>query len=177
MKLSTGKVAFSVEFDTGDKEIIYFNPHDRDFVRRIMNFEQSIEERTKKINLEKYKDRLDDGINVNLNIEDFSQIENMSPEEIQSLKNKAIAMVDIDAECQQALKDELNDIFKFDISSQIFKHCEPMDLIFTGEFDKNREEKSEMFIVMFLHGFAEELKKYQEKASPAMQKHLKKYSK
>ena len=34
MKLSTGKVAFPIEFDNGAKETIYFNPNDPDlFVR------------------------------------------------------------------------------------------------------------------------------------------------
>jgi hypothetical protein len=175
MKLSTGKVAFPIEFDNGDKEIIYFNPNDREFIKRVMDFENSIEERTKKINIDKYKDRIEDGIDINLNIDDFSQIEKMSAEEIASLRRKVGAIVDIDAEYQQALKDELNDIFKSDISSQIFKYCEPMDMVFTGEIDENGNEISEMFILQFLRAFAEQVKKHQAKVSPAMQKHLDKY--
>lgn len=177
MKLSTGKVAFPIEFDNGDKQTIYFNPNDREFIKRVMNLENSIESRTKQIDIEKYKSQLDDGININLNIENFSQIEELSPEEVASLKKKIGAIVDIDLEYQQTLKDELNDIFKSDISSQIFKYCEPMDMVFTGEIDENGNEKSEMFIMQFLRAFGEEIKKHQEKISPAMQKHLNKYSK
>ena len=175
MKLSTGKVAFPIEFDNGDVETIYFNPNDRDFIKRVMDFENSIEARTKQINIEKYKSQLEDGININLNIEDFSQIEKMSAEEIASLRKKVGAIVDIDAEYQQALKDELNDIVKCEISAQVFKYCEPMDMVFTGEVDENGNEKSEMFIMQFIRAFGEEIKKYQAKVSPAMQKHLEKY--
>lgn len=175
MKLSTGKVAFPIEFDNGDVETIYFNPSDREFIKRVMDFENSIEIRTKQINVEKYKSQFDDGININLNIEDFSQIENMSAEEIASLRKKVGAIVDIDAEYQQALKDELNDIFKSDISSQIFKYCEPMDMVFV--VDESGNETSEMFIMQFIRAFGEEIKKYQAKVSPAMQKRLEKYSK
>ena len=118
---------------------------------------------------------MDDGIDVRLNIDDFSQIEKMTPEEIDSLRGKIGAVVDIDAEYQQALKDELNDIFKSDISSQIFKYCEPMDMVFIGEVDENGNEISEMFIMQFIREFGEEIKKHQEKVSPTMQKHLEKY--
>ena len=173
MKLSTGKVAFPIEFDNGDVETIYFNPYDREFIKRVMDFENSIEKRTKQINIEKYKSQFEDGINIKLNIEDFSQIEKMSAEEIASLRRKVGAIVDIDAEYQQALKDELNDIFKSDISSQIFKYCEPMDMVFV--VDESGNETSEMFIMQFIRAFGEEIKKYQAKVSPAMQKHLEKY--
>lgn len=173
MKLSTGKVAFPIEFDNGDKEVIYFNPNDREFIKRVMDFENSIEARTKKINIDKYKDRIEDGVNVNINIDDFSQIEKMSAEEIASLRRKVGAIVDIDAEYQQALKDELNDIFKCDISAQVFKYCEPMDMVFVA--DESGNETSEMFIMQFIRAFGEEIKKYQAKVSPAMQKHLEKY--
>lgn len=175
MKLSTGKVAFPIEFDNGDVETIYFNPSDRDFIKRVMDFENSIEARTKQINIDKYKSQLDDGININLNVEDFSQIEKMSSEEIASLRKKVGAIVDIDAEYQQAIKDELNDIFKGDVSSIIFKYCEPMDMVFAE--DENGNEKSEMFIMHFMKAFAEEIKKYRDKVSPALQKHIGKYAK
>lgn len=177
MKLSTGKIAFPIEFDNGDIETIYFNPNDRDFIKRVMDFESSIEARTKKINIDKYKSQLDDGININLNINDLSEIENMSVEEIASLRKKMGAIVDIDAEYQKAIKDELNDIFKCDISAQVFKYCEPLDTVLTGEKNENGEEQSEMFVMQFLRAFSEEIKKHQEKLSPAMHKHIDKYAK
>ena len=36
MKLSTGKVAFPIEFDNGAKETIYFNPNDPDLIRSVL---------------------------------------------------------------------------------------------------------------------------------------------
>ena len=47
MKLSTGKVAFPIEFDNGDKAVIYFNLNDRGIQERIQGFEESIEKRIK----------------------------------------------------------------------------------------------------------------------------------
>lgn len=175
MKLSTGKVAFPIEFDNGDTEIIYFNPNDRDFIKRVMNFENSIESRTKQINIEKYKSQLEDGIEVNINVNDLSALENMTADEMASLRKKINAVVDIDLEYQQALKEELNDIFKSDISSQVFKYCQPMDMVIV--LDENGNETSEMFIMQFIRAFAEEIKKYQAKTTPAMEKHVKKYIK
>ena len=40
MKLSTGKVAFPIEFDNGDKQNIYFNPSDPDLAIRMRDFEK-----------------------------------------------------------------------------------------------------------------------------------------
>lgn len=173
MKLSTGKVAFPIEFDNGDVETIYFNPNDRDFIKRVFNFEKSIDERVKGINLEKYKGKFENGININ--VDDYSAIENMSAEDIAALRDKAEAIIDIDAEYQKAIKDELNDIFKDDISAKVFKYCQPLDIVVIP--NENGNETSEMFIMLFLRAFEEELKKYQNKVSPAMQKHLDKYKK
>ena len=62
MKLSTGKVAFPIEFDNGDKAVIYFKPNDRGIQERIRGFEKSIENRIKEIDLEKYKSRFEGNI-------------------------------------------------------------------------------------------------------------------
>ena len=40
MKLSTGKVAFPLQFDNGDVENIFINPHDAGLQARIRNFEK-----------------------------------------------------------------------------------------------------------------------------------------
>ena len=175
LKLSTGKVAFDIEFDNGDVETIYFNPHDREFVKKIMNFEESIQKKTKEIDLDKYKTTLDDGVKLDLSLENVSKIADMSEDEISSVKNKVNAIMEIDNEYQTAIKEELNNVFGFDVSAQIFKHCNPMDSVLV--VDESGKEKSVMFIMQFLEGLAEELKKYQEKLSPAAQKHLNKYAK
>ena len=64
MKLSTGKVAFPLQFDNGDVENIFINPHDTGLQDRIKGFETSIHERLQKINLEKYKDAFADGVDI-----------------------------------------------------------------------------------------------------------------
>ena len=51
MKLNTGKVAFPIEFDNGDKQTIYFNPNDPDLMVRFSNFETNLSSR-----IEKFKD-------------------------------------------------------------------------------------------------------------------------
>ena len=63
MKLSTGKVAFPIEFDNGDKDCIYFNPNDKDLREGFYNFQSRIEEQTKQIDFEKYKSRYENGFN------------------------------------------------------------------------------------------------------------------
>lgn len=171
MKLSTGKVAFPIEFDNGETEVIYFNPNDRDFINRVRNFENSISERTKKIDIDKYKARIGEGISTD--VIDYETLKNMSADEMNALCDKFSVVIDIDAEYQQALKDELNDIFKTDVSSVVFKYCEPTDMVIVT--DENGNEKSEMFLLQFINAFAAEIKKYQAKVSPAMEKHVGKY--
>ena len=175
MQLTTGKIAFPIEFDNGDKEVIYFNPNDREFIRRVIDFEHSIEKRTKNINIEKYKAQLDDGIKINIDAENISSISDMTSEEMDSLRKKIGAVIDIDNEYQKAIKDELNEIFKSDISSVVFKYCEPLDNILVT--DENGNETSKMFVMQFIEAFSAEIKKHQAKLTPAMQKHIGKYSK
>ena len=67
MKLSTGKTAFTMEFDNGDKGIIYFNPNDRGIQERIKEFEKSVSEKVNKIDLEKYSSKLGDGFSFDVN--------------------------------------------------------------------------------------------------------------
>lgn len=50
MKLSTGKVAFPIEFDNGDKQNIYFNPTDPDLFLRFGELKDRIVERINKFN-------------------------------------------------------------------------------------------------------------------------------
>ena len=175
MKLTTGKVAFPIEFDNGDKDVIYFNPNDREFIRRVMDFENSIDKRIKNINIDKYKANLDDGVKLDINMDDISSIANMTPEQMDSLRKKIGAVIDADAEYQKAIKEELNEIFQSDVSSVIFKYCEPLDNVVVT--DENGNETSEVFIMLFVNAFSEEVKKHQAKVTPAMQKHMEKYSK
>lgn len=49
MKLSTGKVAFPIEFDNGDTEVIYFNPNDVELANRMKNLQAELVEKAKEI--------------------------------------------------------------------------------------------------------------------------------
>ena len=173
MKLSTGKVAFPIEFDNGDKDVIYFNPNDRDFINRANDFEKSINERIKNINLERYKSQFESDVNIDIDLTDINAIDKLSKEEVKELQKRMSAVVDLDKEYQKAVKDELDDIFKSNISSVVFKYCEPFDAVIIT--DEKGEEVSEMFIIVFLNEFAKALRKHQEKVAPAMQKHIGKY--
>ena len=45
MKLSTGKVAFLIEFDNEDRDCIYFNPNDPDLATRLIDSKDKIQKR------------------------------------------------------------------------------------------------------------------------------------
>lgn len=106
MKLSSGKVAFRIEFDDGETREIYFNPTDPNLAVRLKNFKDNI---TKKI--EKYGEMklTTAGTPADLsNIEDF------------------VALQDI-------LKEELDYAFGGNIYDVVFKELSPFALV-NGEF-------------------------------------------
>lgn len=175
MKLSTGKVEFPIEFDNGDKAVIYFNPNDRGIQERIQGFEASIEKRIKEIDLEKYKSRFDDKLAVDFDIEKPEKLLEMSPDELKSLQGRLDAVNEIEAEYNKAVKDELDVVFGSKISDVAFRYCQPFDTVIVE--DENGNEKREMYIMHFLHWLMVELKKYGAENKSAMDKHLSKYSK
>lgn len=106
MKLSTGKVAFPIEFDNGDKTVIYFNPNDPDLMIRIKNFEGIVFERIKELD---DIDLSNDGTPIH--------------------KEK----IEIFEKMQNILKEELDRAFGGEISSKIFKYCSPFAIV-GGEY-------------------------------------------
>jgi hypothetical protein len=106
MKLSTGKVAFPIEFDNGNKTAIYFNPNDPDLFIRIKNFEGIVLER----------------------IKEFGEIElsndgtPIKTEEIETFEKM-----------QNILKEELDRAFGGEISGEVFKYCSPFAIV-GGEY-------------------------------------------
>ena len=106
MKLSTGKVAFPIEFDNGDKTAIYFNPNDPDLMIRMNNFEGKVQD--------KIKD-LDD---VELTNEG---------------KPTQISQIETFEKMQNILKSELDYAFGGSVSEIIFKHCSPFAIV-EGEY-------------------------------------------
>lgn len=174
MKLSTGQVAFPIEFDNGDKAVIYFNPNDRGIQERIKGFEASIEKRVKEIDLEKYKGRFEKGI-PEINLDNPEKLLEMSPEELTTLQGRLDAVNEIEKEYNKAVKDELDVVFGAKISDVAFRYCQPFDTVIVE--DENGNEKREMYIMHFIHWLMVELKKYGAENKSAMDKHLAKYAK
>lgn len=106
MKLNTGKVAFTIEFDNGDVQNIYFNPNDPDLAIRMKDFQSKVEERTKELG--------DMRLDQMGNPEDSAAIE-------QFRKIRSI------------LCEELDAAFNGEISAVVFKHCSPFAVV-DGDF-------------------------------------------
>ena len=102
MKLSTGKVAFPIEFDNGDKDCIYFNPNDPSLSIRLTDFHDKITARLKELD--------DMRLNADGNPEDSSVIEDFR-------------------KFQNVLFEELNIAFGGEISAVVFKHCSPFAIV------------------------------------------------
>lgn len=169
MKLSTGKTAFTMEFDNGDKGIIYFNPNDRGIQDRIKEFENSVSEKVNKIDLEKYSARLGDGFSFDVN-----SIFDLSADELEKINEKVQVLNDIEKEYNSAVKTELDKVFNAKVSDVAFRYCEPFD---TVVIEENGEEKREVYIIHFLKWLGVELEKYAKKNNEAMDKHIAKYKK
>jgi hypothetical protein len=175
MKLSTGKVAFPIEFDNGDKAVIYFNPNDRGIQDRIKGFEASIEKRIKEIDLEKYKSKFDNNVAIDFDLDNPKKLLEMSADELKALQNRLDAVNDIEKEYNNAIKAELDAVFGGNISDVAFRYCEPFDTVIVEDNEGN--EKREMYIMHFIHWLMVELKKYGTENKSAMDKHLSKYAK
>ena len=106
MKLSTGKVAFPIEFDNGNKTAIYFNPNDPDLFIRIKNFEGIVLERIKAFG----------------EIELSNDGTPIKKEEIETFEKM-----------QNILKEELDRAFGGEISGEVFKYCSPFAIV-GGEY-------------------------------------------
>lgn len=174
MKLSTGKVAFPIEFDNGDKAVIYFNPNDRGIQERIRGFEASIEKRIKEIDLEKYKSRFE-GIVPEIDLDNPEKLLELSADDLNALQDRLDAVNEIEEEYNKAVKDELDVVFDGKISDVVFRYCQPFDTVIVE--DENGNEKREMYIMHFIHWLMIELKKHGAENKSAMDKHIAKYAK
>lgn len=166
MKLSTGKVAFPIEFDNGDVQNIYFNPTDPELATRLMAAKDKISARMQELNFSDFEMSNDGEAVVN----DISDYENLTDEQIVAVTQKAEAIKNVMAEIKQIIIDELNTAFGSDVSTVIFKYCSPFAIV-NGNY----------YILNFLEAIAPEIKKYIEKsnkeAEKKMQKHIGKYQK
>ena len=106
MKLSTGKVAFPIEFENGDKQSIYFNPNDPNLSIRLTDFQTKINDRMKELE--------DISVNADGEPDDTSAIEKFR-------------------KFQDVLFSELDIAFGGDVSSVVFKYCSPFAIV-GGDF-------------------------------------------
>jgi hypothetical protein len=104
MKLSTGKVAFPIEFDNGDKDCIYFNPNDPGLCSKLKNFGMAM---TKKI----------------------QEIESLELDEKGDVKSAEETTIEAFETFQKAFFEELDYTFGGDVSSVVFKHCSPFAIV------------------------------------------------
>ena len=102
MKLSTGKVAFPIEFDNGAKEVIYFNPNDPNLAIRLKDLQENV---NKKMN----------------EIEDIKLNNDGTPTDMK--------VVDDFEKIQNVLCNELDIAFGGEISSVVFKYCSPFAIV------------------------------------------------
>ena len=102
MKLSTGKLAFPIEFDNGDKQNIYFNPNDPDLAIRMKDFQGKVESRTK-------------------DLEDLRLKQDGTPEDVEEIEKFR--------QIRNILCEELDAAFNGEISEVVFKHCSPFAIV------------------------------------------------
>ena len=169
MKLSTGKVAFPLQFDNGDVENIYINPHDVGLQDRIKNFDKSIRARLQKINIEKHKDVFVEGVDIGSL--DFEKLMDMSYEELEKITKQTDAMAEIDKELENEFCAEIDNIFNSDVSSKAFKYVPPLAMV------TDEDGNCEMYILLVLKALAIEIQKYGNKMNNATNKYVAKYQK
>lgn len=174
MKLSTGKAIIPIEFDNGEKATISFNPHDRSIQERIKNFEDSLQKRMRQIDTEKYEKFFGEEKKIEINLENFDELINLSGDDLKSFNEQMSAVNALEEEYNKAVRDELDVIFDSKISDVVFKYCQPFD---TVAFEEDGKEKREIYIMHFLRILAIEMKKYGEQNKDAMDKYLGKYGK
>ena len=167
MKLSTGKVAFPIEFDTGDKDCIYFNPNDPDLATRLMGAKNKISERIERM---KFDDFELDNSGEPINVDNFNDFLGLSEEQEKLLTERAEKTSKIVGETKRIIFEELDYAFGGDVSSVVFKYCSPFAVV-NGEY----------FIMQFLSAITPEIQKSISKSNAEvekkMAKHMSKYAK
>lgn len=173
MVLSTGKVGFKLPFDNGDSPMIYFNPNDKGIQERIKAFEKKVEERTNKIDTERYKSAFETTL-PDIDYSNIDAILALSEDDMNALQVRCDATLEIESEYNKAIKEELNEVFKSNVSDAAFKYCEPLDMVVYA--DEKGNEQREVYIMQFLRWLASTIAEYGEKNSKAMSKHTSKYT-
>lgn len=167
IKLSTGIVAFPIEFDNGEKGVIKFNPNDPDLAVRLQTAYDNILKRLE--NIEKDNIILKNDGSVDLS-EEFAEFDNMTDEQKEFVVSNSNNLVEIVNETNTIMCEEIDYAFGGDVSSVVFKYCSPTAII-GGEY----------MIIQFLNAITPEIKKHIQKASKEAEKnkakHTNKYAK
>nr|DAH76860.1 MAG TPA: tail assembly chaperone protein [Bacteriophage sp.] len=161
MKLSVGKIAFPIEFDNGDKDVIYFNPNDPDLASRLMNAKNKIDTKIKDLNTDDFNLLNDGSIEIPENINDVNEF---SDEQRETIEKRAEQMTRLMDNTKNIIYEELDKAFDSDISSVVFKHCSPFAII-----------GGEHFITQFLNAIAPEIQKHIKKSNADMEKKMSKH--
>lgn len=158
IKLSTGKIAFPIEFDNGDIQNIYFNPSDPELGARLISAKDVISNRIEKLNFGDFE------LSNNGEPVKIENIQNLTEEQMAPLLAKAEKTTKAFALTKQIICEELNSAFGSDISSVVFKYCSPFAIV-DGNY----------FILNFLEAIAPEIEKHINKANKNLEKKIKKH--
>ena len=161
MKLNVGKIAFPIEFDNGDKDVICFNPNDPDLASRLMNAKNKIDTKIKALNAEDFNFLNDGTVAMPENINDVNELSDEQREEVEKRAEQMTKLMD---DTKNIIFEELDRAFDSDISSVVFKHCSPFAII-GGEY----------FITQFLNAIAPEIQKHIKKSNSDMEKKMSKH--
>ena len=114
MKLSTGKVAFPIEFDNGDKDCIYFNPNDPDLATRLIASKDKIQKRIEEMNFDDFE-MSNNGEAVA--VDEIKSVNDLSEEQMSALVENAEKVAKIVNDTKAIVCEELNAAFDSDIST------------------------------------------------------------
>lgn len=167
MKLSTGKkVAFPIEFDNGDKDVIYFDPTDPDLGIRLINIGEKLQ-----------TSLTETGNNVALDNtgemavpKTLADVKSMSDSEYEAMANIARSMAGTVTEAKLSFMNALDEAFNSSVSTVLFKHCSPFAVV-------NGSYYAEQVLDALMVEIQSYLEKEARKSSEVANKHLKKYMK
>ena len=178
MELSTGKIPFKINFSNGTTDYIYINPYDKGLQRRISVFEKNLSEKIDQIDIEKHRgafETINKEIIQKIDFDDLDSLFAMSKEELEEMQKLVDIDNEIEKEVNDAVKSELNEVFDSDISSVVFRYCEPFDIVnYTAD---DGTQMCEMYILQFMKWLAIEIKKHFNECKNVYDKYTAKYVK
>ena len=167
LKLSTGKIAFPIEFDNGDVQNIYFNPSDPELGTRFIAANETIKARVNQLEFADVE--LSEG-ETPIDISAIENFEDVTEGQAEYIQKKAALIAEITESTKKIICEELDKAFDSEVSKVVFKYCSPLAVV-NGEY----------YITIFLKAITPEIRKYAEKSNEEAQKrinkHIGKYSK